>query len=647
MADGTPLAVDFDATIRRAVADANVPTLLMVLVQLTGELSWLAEPYAPTRGKGLSENDSGGLSDEVQREIKDAAAEAIIAWRAGRAPAIPEPDEALLTRMLSVAMGEHVPDEYGPMIAEDLAAFAGLVEPEARPAAAPPGFSAIVVGAGISGMLAARELRRAGIAVTVFEASERPGGTWWINRYPGCGVDVPSHLYSFADAPYDWPYYYATRDELFAYLEKVAGDWDMNAVTRYGTRVLAARWSDETQRWTVEIEQHGVRASVEANIVISGVGAFGTPKTPSVPGIDSFAGPTTHTAEWPEGFDVRGKRVGVIGNGASAMQVVPAIAPEVASLTLFQRSAHWVAPFEKFRTPVPDSVRFLLAEVPLYRSWYRQRLSWVLNDTLYPALQKDPGWPHPERSLNAQNDGHRRFFTRYIESELEGFPELIEKVTPPYPPFGKRILLDNGWYRTLRRDNVELVTDAISEVTGGGVVLTDGRRIELDALVFATGFDVAHFLASFEVVGRGGVTLREQWGDDARSYIGTAAPGFPNLFTLYGPNTQAGHGGSLIFYLESQMRYVLSLLEQMFAAGATVAEVRGDVTADYNRRVDEAHERMIWTAKGFDTYYRNSRGRVVVANPWRVIDWWRMTNRARAGDFVLRDAAGHEMEAGT
>lgn len=636
--------VEFAATIRRAVADANVPTLLMVLVQLTGDLAWLEDPYRPTRGKGLGENDTGGLPEEIQQQIKDAAAEAIIAWHEGEEPAIVAPDEQLLTRMLSVSMGEEVAEEYGPMIAEDLTTFAGLVEKEEEPLAVPEGFTAIVIGAGISGMLAARELRKAGVSVTVFEADEKPGGTWWINRYPGCGVDVPSYLYSFAHAAYDWPYYYATRDELFEYLEKVADEWDMNSVTRYGARVQKAQWNDEKQHWVVEVERAGLRETYEANILVSGVGAFGTPKTPNIPGIDSFRGITTHTAYWPEGLDLRGKRVGVIGNGASAMQVVPAIAPEVESLTIFQRSAHWVAPFEKFRVEVPDSVRFLLSEVPLYRSWYRQRLSWVLNDTLYPALQRDPDWPHPERSLNAQNDGHRRFFTRYIESELEGFPEIIEKVTPNYPPFGKRILLDNGWYRTLRRENVELVADSIEEVTEQGIRVAGGREFEVDAIVFATGFDVANFLASFELVSRSGETLRELWGDDARAYIGTTAPGFPNFFTLYGPNTQAGHGGSLIFYLESQMRYVISLLRQTFQAGATVAEVRGDVTEEYNRRVDEAHERMIWTAKGFDTYYRNSKGRVVVANPWRVIDWWHMTNEANTEDFVLRNAAGEEVE---
>ncbi|MEE2062010.1 NAD(P)/FAD-dependent oxidoreductase [Rhodococcus artemisiae] len=637
----------YDSVVADAVRDANIPTLLMVLVQLTGELRWLDDPYRPTRGKGLSENDTGGLPDTVQDDIRQAAADAICRWHDGEPVAIPEPDEALMTRMLSVAMGEEVPAEYGPMILDDLRAAGPAAPAETAPFAPAPGYSAIVIGAGISGMLAARQLRNVGVDCTVLERNPSVGGCWFNNHYPGCGVDVPSYLYSFSTDIADWPHYYASRDELHQYLEGIADKWYLRECIRFSTTVTSARWDEGRQLWIVDVVRpDGTREVLHSNILISAVGAFGKPKLPDLPGMDRFEGRTCHTATWPDDLDVSGKRVGVIGNGASAMQVVPSVADKAQTLTLFQRSAHWVAPFEKFRTPVPESVRFLLQEVPLYRSWYRQRLAWTLNDKLYSALQRDPAWPHPERSINAINDGHRKFFTRYIESELDGRPDLIEKVTPNYPPFGKRILLDNGWYRTLTRDHVELVTDSIAEITPKGVRLADGREVELDVLVFATGFDVVNFLSSFELTGRSGRSLREVWdGDDARAYLGTTVPDFPNMFCLYGPNTQAGHGGSLIFYLECQMRYVISLLGKMFQAGATVVDCLPEVNDKYNDDVDAAHQRMIWTHPGVHSYYQNSRGRVVVSNPWRVVDWWTMTNDANLSDYRLQKPVDERQEA--
>ncbi|MET9328110.1 FAD-dependent oxidoreductase [Tsukamurella sp. NPDC003166] len=639
--------VDVDAAVvEAAVADANIPTLLMVLVQMTGDEKWLHAPYRPARGKGLSENDTGGLREDVQDEIRSAALEAIIAWHAGRPVAIPEPDDELLTRMLSASIGEEVPAEYGPMIADDMAATSGTPPWLAEQTRAPVGFTATVIGAGISGMLAAHQLSAIGIEVTVVEKAPRVGGTWWHNQYPGCGVDVPSYLYSFSTVNADWPYYYADRDQIHAYLEKVAEDWDVPRRTRFNTEVLAARWDDEAKMWEVELQGPDGRQTLRSNILISGVGAFGKPKYPDIEGRELFRGRSVHTSTWPDDLDLAGQRVGVIGNGASAMQVVPATAGAAQSLTLFQRSAHWVAPFEKFRQPVPEPVRYLLREVPLYRAWYRQRLAWVLNDTLYEALQRDPDWPDQSRSINAINDGHRRFFTRYLESELEGRPDLIEKVTPRYPPFGKRILLDNGWYRTLLRDNVELVTDTIDSITEKGIRLASGREVELDVIVYATGFDVVDFLSSFELTGRSGRTLRQIWGDDARAYIGTTVPDFPNLFCLYGPNTQAGHGGSLVYYLECQMRYTISVLSRMFDAGGADIECRADVNDRYNDAVDAAHERMIWSQPGFSTYYRNSKGRVLVANPWRVVDWWSMTSKANISDYTIETTSGEPVEVG-
>jgi 4-hydroxyacetophenone monooxygenase len=278
----------------------------------------------------------------------------------------------------------------------------------------------------------------------------------------------------------------------------------------------------------------------------------------------------------------------------------------------------------------------LLREVPMYQSWYRVRLGWTFNDRIHPALQKDPSWAHPERSMNAINDGHREYFTQYIVSEVGERTDLLERVVPTYPPFGKRMLMDNGWFRMLTNERVELVTDNIAEIGPDRVITEDGTEYVADVLVIATGFDVLRFLTSFEARGRSGRTLREVWDDDdARAYLGLAIPDFPNLFVLYGPNTQPGHGGSLIFVVEMQMRYIMDILRQMLANDIAAVECRRDVHDEYNEGVDRAHESMVWTHPGMSTYYRNAKGRVVVNFPYRNVDLFERTLKADLDDYIL------------
>ena len=374
-------------------------------------------------------------------------------------------------------------------------------------------------------------------------------------------------------------------------------------------------------------------------MVFSASGIFNPLKVPDIPGLDTFDGPCFHTGNWPADVDLTGKRVAIIGNGASAMQVGPEIQDLVQSLTIFQRSPQWAAPFEHFRKPVPDSLRFLLREVPLYRAWYRVRLGWTFNDRVHPSLQKDPSWPHPERSLNAINDAHREYFTRYIRNEVGERTDLLERIVPTYPPFGKRMLMDNGWYRMLTNERVELVTDSVASIGPNRVMTDDGREFEADVLVLATGFDVLRFISTYEITGRSGRTLRDTWEDDnAKAYLGLAMPDFPNLFVLYGPNTQPGHGGSLIFVIEMQLRYIMDLMRQMFEHDIAVVECREDVHDDYNAEVDHAHENMVWTHPGMQTYYRNARGRVVVNMPYRNVDMFERTRHADLAEYLTEPA---------
>jgi 4-hydroxyacetophenone monooxygenase len=626
--------------LRDAVAVANIPSLIPVLVQLTGDERWLADPYRPTRARGLNDHDDGGLAPGVQQEIREAAEAAIEAWLDGVPAAIPEPSEALLLRMLSVSMAEPIPAEYGPMLRHVL----GLVpereaEREVLDTPEPPaGFHAVVIGAGASGMAMAVELDRAGIDYTIVEKADAVGGTWWHNRYPGCGVDTPSHLYCFSFFDdYDWPAYFSLRDTLHEYFETVATELGIRPHVRLRTEVVAARYDEGGQCWDVDVRTaDGVQETLRADALISAVGAFGRPIVPDIPGLDDFAGERAHTARWPEQLDLTGKRVAVIGNGASGMQLVPAIVDDAEHVVVFTRSPQWAAPFEKFHLQVPDTMRWFFRTVPMYRLWYRLRLFWNFNDKNHPTLQRDPGWEHPERSLNATNDHHREYFTNYVREELGDKQELLPDVLPTYPPFGKRMLMDNGWFRTLTRDDITLVPQGAVEVRPHAVVGGDGAAHEVDVLVLATGFDVVRFLAPMDIVGRSGRAIRDTWeDDDAKAYLGTVVPDLPNFFCLYGPNLQGGHGGSLLTTLEVQARYVRSVLQEMFRRGIGSVECRQDVHDDYNARVDAAHEDMVWTHPGMSTYYRNRRGRVVVNSPWRNVDFWHFARDPDLDEFVV------------
>jgi 4-hydroxyacetophenone monooxygenase len=622
-----------------AIELANIPILLPVLVQLTGDDRWLAAPYLPERNRGLDDNPSGGLPAEIQAQIRAAALDAIRAWRAGTPMALPDPEPALMVRMLSVVMGEEIPPEYGPMLADEAAIS---TEPRVEaPVDVPPGFSVLIVGGGVSGLTMGLKLSQMGIPFTILEKNAEIGGTWYENRYPGAGVDTPSALYSFSfSQDHQWTKFFALRDELYGYLKETFERTGVASSVQLETELVSATYDEAEQSWAVTARHpDGSTEEFTANVLVTAVGALNRPKWPAIDGLDRFAGPVVHTAQWPDDLDLTGKRVGVIGNGASSMQLVPAIAESVESVTVFQRSPQWAAPFELLHVEFPEALRWLIATVPPYRVWYRLRAGWTFNDRIHSTLQKDPEWEHPGRAVNAVNDAHRRFFTRYMESVLGDHPELLAKALPDYPPYGKRILLDNGWFRSLTRDNVHLVTDRIVEITSDGVVTDDGTTHELDVLVCATGFQATRFLSPMDLHGRTGVGLREVWHDeDARAYLGMTVPDYPNLMMLYGPNAQGGHGGSLIGTAEMQTHYLASMLRQMLERGIGAIEPRRELFEDYNRRVDAAHEQMIWTHPGMDTYYRNSRGRVVVNTPWRVIDYWEMTRDANLDEYVVESA---------
>lgn len=621
--------------LREGVNKANVPTLLMVLVQLTGELEWLEPPYRPSKAAGLDDNPTGGFSQDVQQEIRDAAFDAILAWKNGADIAIPELSPELIVRMLSVSMGDNVPAEYAEFTAAQLGQTPLI---DARPISVPEGFKVLVIGAGVSGLCCAFYLQQAGIPYVVVEKAPTVGGVWWQNRYPGCGVDSPNHLYSYSFAPNDWSAYFALRDELCGYFERVSRDLDIQKNIRFETELSKIVYDEESHLWCADIQsKDGSIVTEDFNVVLSGVGLFNPPVVPAIEGLDQWTAEKWHSANWPEDADVAGKRVGIIGTGATSMQIGPAIKDQVASLTIFQRDPHWVAPHMYFQKPVEDEVRYLFQEVPLYRNWYRTRLGWSWNDRAHAGMFKDPDWEHKDRSINRVNERARINFTNYLVEQLgDHVEEYKDKVLPTYPPFGKRILLDNGWFKMLTEEHVDLVNDPIVRCEGNKVITKSGAEVELDVLVLATGFGGQKMIDSYEVIGRGGQTLRDEWGDDdPKAYLGTMVRGFPNYFVLYGPNLQPGHGGSMTFSLEMQVRYVMDIIRSMADQDLGAVEISEPEYLKYNDEVDAMHEQMLWTHPGVSTYYRNKAGRVVINSPWKNVDFYRMTQQAELDKYEI------------
>jgi 4-hydroxyacetophenone monooxygenase len=612
---------------------ANIPTLLMVTYQVTGDERWLEPPYQPTRTKGLSDHDSGGLPERVQAEIRHAAALAFHHLQEGRPAAIAMPTPEQTSRMLGVCVGESVDDSYGQMFSEEFRRRIGAPDGAGSPAGPPSDFRVLVIGAGVSGIIAAQRLQELGVSYLLVDKHDAPGGNWLDNRYPGAGVDTPSHLYSYSFAPHDWGYHFELRGSLEEYFSKSFDLIGARRHARFGTAVVRAEYDEATARWMVTLRAaDGTLECLPFNAVVTAVGILNQPKLPKVRGLGRFRGSSFHSSVWPDNLDLSGKRVAVIGSGASAMQIVPAIADQVNELVIFQRTPQWVVPFEKFQQPIDDGSRYLLRTYPIYRAWYFLKLYWQFGDKVLDSLRKDPDWPHPERAVNARNDSHREFFTQYIQDELGDRTDLFERVLPSYPPYGKRILLDNGWYQALRRPNVTLVTEAVESVTATGVVTASGKSHDFDVLVWATGFEACQFVSSLEVIGRGGVTLQQAWdGDDARAYLGVSVPGFPNFFMVGGPNSFPG-SGSFMYFMEVQMRYIARLLTDMLRMRVPAIDVRRDVFDEYNDLLDRTSQMTVWTHPGTNTYFRNSRGRLVFVSPFRNVEYW-----TRAGQSSIED----------
>src|SRR5262245_54449727 len=635
-----PITED-DAAIAAALADAHLPSLLPALAQGPGHLSLLRPALRPDPSP-LVGDPSGLAGPEAAEEARKLAQGVLIRFRDGGCRRAPAPDEPTVRRILGWMTGaaERELDAYLPIVQEELAiASTDLRAPSWKKADVAPDmpFLVAVIGAGMSGILAGVRLGQAGVPYVILEKNDEVGGTWYENVYPGCRVDVANHFYSYSFAQKDdWPHHFSTQPALLDYFRDCAEEFGVREHVRFRTEVLSAIWSDERRRWSLRLRgPDGREETLEADAVISAVGQLNQPKLPDIPGRERFRGPSFHSARWDTGLRVRGKRVAVIGTGASAAQLVPAIAGEVAELTIFQRTPNWLLPAPDYHAEVPAGLRWLFSHVPHYSHWHRFWLFWRTGDGMFlPLVRVDPSWPHRDRAVSAGNDGLCALLAQAIQAQVPDDPELRAKVVPHYPPASKRILVDNGaWLRALQRENVHLITDEIAEIDERGVVLRDGTHHHADVIVYATGFQASRFLTPMRVVGRGGVDLHRRWDGNARAYLGITIPGFPNFFCLYGPNTNIVVNGSITYFSECEVRYVLGCLRLLLEGRHRAMSPREDVHDAYNARIDEGNSNMAWGVSKVNSWYKSPSGRVAQNWPFTLLEYWQQTREPDPADY--------------
>jgi 4-hydroxyacetophenone monooxygenase len=383
---------------------------------------------------------------------------------------------------------------------------------------------------------------------------------------------------------------------------------------------------------------HGADGGVETvrvNAVVSAVGQLNEPNYPLIEGRDTFAGPSFHSARWDSSVDLTGARVGVIGTGASAYQVVPSIADSVGELQLFQRNPPWTVPTPGYHAVVPEGLAWLFRNVPNYHRWFRFYQFWTTVEGRRDFALVDPQW-HQPGSVSAKNAALRETLTAHLLKEYEGRPDLQAKMIPDYPPYGKRMLRDNGaWATALRRESTTLVTEGIDRITPEGILTQDGAHHDLDVLVYCTGFRAFDFLSGIEVTGRGGAKLHEQWGTDPTAYLGVTVPNFPNLFCLYGPNTNLVVNGSIVMFSECAVHYVLEAIKLLLAGNHRSMDLREDVLSEYQVKIDKANALMSWGVDQVSNWYKSPSGKVSQNWPLSTLEYWDLTRSVSPEHYRL------------
>lgn len=613
--------------IRSAVAAANPNALRLALFQLTDdrELEQLNVSKKGVRGGAmqdfiLSEEDANIVRSKAVEFLllREQKQQNVLNWESQ----YPIPTKQESVKLMEMFHGEPLDPLMIDLGYEELSfdenprATNWTTKPPADKIAK---YHVVIIGAGINGIAAAVALQRLGIKYTVIDRQKDTGGTWMANTYPEARVDTLGFTFKYKfQRRYAWKEMFPSAPDIRQYLETVATTQAVKKNFMFEREVRAAQWEESSQTWRLTLmlpDGTTEYLTTHPNAIISACGLFASPNLPNIKGLEDYKGHIFHTTQWDHTIGLKNRSIAVIGNGSSGAQLIPGLAREAATLGVYQRTPQWMAPYDGYRSPVPDSLNWLLAHMPFFENW-NGYAGYIRSMQLAPLQVDDPGWRAKGGLVNARNDKLREDLTKYIKAKVGENSPLVPHLVPKYAPLVRRLVVDNGFYDALNRDNVELITSPIDRMVADGIRTMDGKERQFDTIVLACGFQPTNYLHPVTYTGRNGVTLDQTWAKDgARSYLGLTIPGYPNLFTMYGPNHQPRGGPSIHSWAEIWARYAATAIVHMIENNIRSMEVKQSVYEEYNDALDAETKKLIWEAEGRG-YFVNRHGRQAVNLPW-------------------------------
>ena len=624
--------------IERAVECADTNALRMALYQATRDAEIAA--ITPERVFGPT-TDASVFSDEDTALIRAKAVEYLLSEPDESTLPVPSRDE--IVELLEMAEARTLgPDDL--IMRHKLPAFPDLPY-QAQwhgEKVIPEGYHVAIVGAGFAGIAMGVQLANLGVPFTIYERRAEVGGVWSINTYPDVRVDTVSFTYEYAfEKKYPWTEYFARQSDVRAYIDHVAHKYGVYEHIRFGSDVTQARFDEPTQRWTLTVKGEESVTEAEANVVVAASGVFATPRELSVEGVSDFTGQIVHTARWNEDVEYAGKKVAVIGNGSTGVQLLSKIAEKAESVTVYQRTPQWISPRTNYGVPISDELQWLIQKMPFYWNWNKYVAGLATID-LRNALIPDEEWIANGGQISKRNDMLREILVGYISAQVDGRQDLIDKLIPDYPPMTRRPVVDNNWYASLTRNNVELVAAPIERMTDTAIVTADGEARETELVIAAVGFQTEKYIWPTQYFGLGGVTLEDVWAaQGAQAHLGMTVPGFPNMFMLYGPNSQpVASGAGLPVWFEVWTGYIAECIVGMLEKGRASMVIRKDAFDEYNEQLHEEAKKLIYLMPNSameKNYYVNEFGRLQMNAPWNGEKYYELCEKPDESHYDFTD----------